>query len=316
MDTQTILEQKSFFKIKLILAFGAIYIIWGTTFLAIRFAIATVPPLLMAGMRFATAGLLLFLWCTWRYRKKPSLTDWKNGALSGILMLFCGNGSLSLAEQYIPSGFAALICATIPIWMVLFQWKRIAGRRTGKITFTGIGMGFVGVVLLIGLEKRGAYVSSLETRMVFSSLLLLCGTIAWAAGSLYSRHAKTSLPLLSFVSLQMLAGGFCLLMAGSLRGEWSRFYLEAVSFQSIAALVYLIVFGALITFASYNWLLKVSTPAKVGTYAFFNPLVAVFLGWVLADEAITLRIGLGAAAILTSLVLINRSENATKEDEE
>jgi drug/metabolite transporter (DMT)-like permease len=293
-------------NIKIAAAFAAIYIVWGTTFLAIRFALETIPPFMMAGLRFTIAGLLLFAWSYYRHSVKISLSDLKLPVITGLLMILVGHGSLAWAEQYISSGFAALLCSAIPVWMVLMGWIQSRSDRPDKFTVVGIVLGIAGVALLSGTGEEFSISTTASSGTVIASIIFLVGSgLFWAYGSIQSRKFNKEIPLLYSVSIQILAGGTALLLLSLLRGEAAETSMANFSIASVASLLYLIFLGTLLGYSSYVWLLKVSSPAKVGSYAFFNPLIAVFLGWIIADEPITSVMIFGAAAILVSVLLIN-----------
>jgi drug/metabolite transporter (DMT)-like permease len=287
-------------RAKLIAAFAAVYLIWGSTFLAIRYAIETMPPLLMAGVRFLVAGAMLYAWAAVREKVRPTRAQWIGTAIVGGLLLTGGNGAVSWSEQYVPSGLAALVVANTPLWMVLFEWARPGGDRPTARVVAGIALGFSGLVLLVGPgEIMGG--SAVDPR---SAVVLLFGTLAWAAGSIYSRSLRLpSSPRLS-TGMQMLAGGGLLVVVGLLIGEGSRVDLDAISLKSALALGYLIFFGAIVGFTAYIWLLTVSTAARVSTYAYVNPVVALLLGWALADEPLNARTVLAAGVILAGVAVI------------
>ena len=294
-------------NIKIAAAFATIYIVWGTTFLAIRFALETIPPFMMAGLRFTIAGLLLFAWCYHRYSVRIKLHDLKLPIITGLLMIFVGHGSLAWAEQYISSGFAALLCSAIPVWMVLMGWMQSRSNRPDKFTVLGILLGITGVTLLSVTGKEFSISTTASNGTVIASIIFLVSSgLFWALGSVKSQKFNKDVPLLYSVSIQILAGGTALLLLGYLRGEVAQTSITSISLVSLASLVYLIFLGTLLGYSSYVWLLKVSSPAKVGTYAFFNPLIAVLLGWIIVDEPITSVMIFGAAAILVSVLLINK----------
>ena len=295
-------------RAQLITAFAAVYVIWGSTFLAIRYAIETMPPLLMAGVRFVIAGAILYAWAWFREGARATSKHWGGTAIVGALLLMGGNGAVSWAEQYVPSGLAALVVAVTPLWMVLFEWLRPGGDRPTRGVLVGVAMGFLGLVLLIGpgniMGGRG-----LDAR---SAIVLTAGTLAWAAGSIYSRslHLPRS-PRLS-TGMQMLAGGTLLIVVGALSGEVARVSVSAISTKSLLALLYLIFFGAIIGFTAYIWLLTVTSAARVSTYAYVNPLVALVLGWALANEPITARTLLAAAVILGAVAIITLAKRPSR----
>jgi drug/metabolite transporter (DMT)-like permease len=233
-----------------LLAFITIYFVWGITYLAIRLAIDTIPPFLMAGIRFTIAGVLFFVWCLWRFDKKPGLKDWGNAAIPGILMFVFGNGSLTWSEQFIPSGLAALIIATISIWMVLLDWLIYKGKRPDKFTVAAISLGIAGVALLSTVDDKILLDSHEDGASVFGGIsLLVFAAISWAAGSVYSRHIKSDVSLQFMISMQILVGGVVLILIGSFRGEWLEFSISNISFLSHMAMIYLVVFGSLLAYS-------------------------------------------------------------------
>lgn len=281
------------------LAFAAVYVLWGSTYLAIRFGIETLPPFLMAGTRHLTAGLLLYAWMRSRGAPRPQRRHWGSAAIIGGLLLLGGNGLVTWAEQRVPSGLAALIVASVPIWMSLLEGieKR---RYPGVAVIGGLALGLAGITLLVAPGRFGGngHVDPV------GALALLTAALCWSFGSLYARRAKLPASTLTATAMEMIAGGTWLWVAGLLLGEGSRLDLADVSLRSAVSLLYLIVFGSLIGFTAYVWLLKVSTPARVSTYAYVNPIVAVTLGALFAGEAITLRVALAALVIVGAVALI------------
>ena len=287
-------------RAKVAAAFAAIYIIWGSTFLGIRYAIETMPPFLMAGTRFVIAGAMLYAWAAIREGARPTLRHWINTAIVGALLLTIGNGAVSWAEQFIPSGLAALVVAITPLWMVIFEWMRPGGDRPNAAIGAGLALGFIGLVLLIGPgEILGA--GSVDPR---SAAVLLMGTLAWAGGSIYSRSVALPSSARLSTAMQMLAAGALLLLVGAIAGEPSRVSFSAMSTRSILAVAYLVIFGSIIGFTAYSWLLTVSSAAKVSTYAYVNPVVALILGWSLADEPLNARTIVAACIVLAGVALI------------
>lgn len=296
-------------RVPVLLAFAAVYFIWGSTYLAIRFAIETLPPLTMAAMRFIVAGVVLYAWAMSRGVPHPTSRQWKAGAISGTLLLVGGNGGVVLAEQWIPSGLAALIVATVPLWLVLLDWIFGRGGRPSGRTTTGLVVGFAGVAFLGGSPGIGADGNVLE---LLGGLLVVAGSISWAAGSLYSRYIPDPPRPRMLVASQFLCGGLVFTVIAGLAGEWRGFDLAEVSPKSWIALIYLILFGALIGYAAYIWLLTVVSPARAGTYAYVNPVVAMLLGWALADEPLTFRSIVAAAIILGSVVVITTEASSRR----
>jgi len=280
-------------------AFAAIYLIWGSTYLAIRFAIATVPPLLMAGFRFTTAGAILYTVMRLRGVPHPKRIHWRSGLIVGGLMLLGGNGGVTWAEQRVYSSIAALMIAMVPLWIVLLEWIRPNGRKPGPWTISGLVLGFVGMVLLVGPGN----LSGEPVDLVGAGVLVLAALL-WSIGSLISREAPLPDDGLMGTAVEMLMGGGLLILLGTVIGEWSGFDPTMISLQSAGAFIYLILVGSLIGFSAYVWLLKAVSPAQASTYAYVNPVVAVFLGWLLAGETLTWRTLIAAAIIIGSVVLI------------
>ena len=285
---------------RIVAAFAAIYLIWGSTYLAIHFAIETIPPYLMGGVRFLMAGGILYGVLRWRRVPLPSRIQWRAALIVGGLLLFGGNGGVIVAEQYVPSGLAALLIATVPLWMVLLNWNRGDRHRPNIGTSIGLGLGMLGIGL-IALPGISADTGKINP---IGLVVLLLASLSWAIGSLYSRRADLPSDALLATSMEMLAGGALMLMAGLLLGQGGQIQLNLITLRSLAALGYLVIFGSLIGFTAYVWLLKVSTPARVSTYAFVNPVVAVILGWVFAGEALSARMLIAAAIIILAVVLI------------
>ena len=291
-------------------AFAIVYFVWGSTYLGIAIAIETLPPFLMAALRFLTAGTLLFVGSLVRGAALPRAIEWRSALIVGVLLLVTGNGLLTWAEQYVASGVAALIVATVPIWMVLLDalWpgrKRSDTLRSGRsrptpAVIAGLLLGLVGIVVLIGPgELGGARVH------VVGALVILVAAFSWAVGSIYSRSAPQASSTLLNVGMQMLLGGVVLLAWGLAIGE--RIDPATVSARSWWALVYLALLGGVVSYSAYVWLLKVASPAKVATYAYVNPVVAVVLGWALGGEALNPRVFGSMAAVVTAVVLITAS---------
>lgn len=286
-------------RTKVLVAFAAIYLIWGSTYLGIRFAIETLPPFLMAGVRFLLAGGLLYGWAVARGARSPTAREWRATTIVGSLLLLGGNGALSWAEQRVPSGVAALLVAVVPCWIVLLDWLRPGGERPHGKVVVGLLLGLAGLFLLIG---PGAILGAGRVDLVGGAVLML-GSLSWAIGSLFARYLKLPSSLIA-TGMEMLAGGALLCFAAILTGEPGRLVLGQVALRSVLALGYLVVVGAIVGYSAYVWLLRVVPPAQVSTYAYVNPLVAVFLGWALAGEPLTARMLLAAAVIVGGVALI------------
>jgi drug/metabolite transporter (DMT)-like permease len=285
---------------QLVSAFAAVYLVWGSTYLAIKIAIESLPPFWMAASRFLIAGALLYVWARRRGEARPTRVHWRSALIVGGLLLMGGNGGVVYAEQRVPSGLAALLVATAPLWMVMLDGAGRGWRRPPVQVLLGVGLGLAGVALLVG-PGRFAGGHGIDP---LGAGVLLFAELCWAAGSLYSRRAPLPASPLLGTAMEMLAGGACLLVAGLLAGEWQRLDLAAATPRSLLAVAYLVVFGSLVAFTAYVWLLRVSTPALVATHAYVNPVVAVFLGWAFAAEPVTGRTMLAAAVIVGAVMLI------------
>ena len=294
---------------KLIMAFASVYLVWGSTYLAIRFAIESIPTFLMAGSRFLISGILVYIYLRIRGRAKPTLKEWKIESFVGLLLLALANGSVVMAEHTVPSGLAALMVATVSLWMVLLNWLWNKTERPNFGIVSGIVIGFVGLIILVGPQN----ISGGTSVDPFGAFLLLFAAFMWAAGSVYSKtahHPKS--PMIS-ASMQMISGGIFLLLFSALNGEFSDLNLSLVSVKSSLSLGYLIFFGSIIGFGSYVYILRHASPAHVSTYAYVNPVIAVLLGWFFADEIVDERILIAATFIIFSVILITKFRNGKKE---
>ncbi len=287
-------------RIVFIVAFAAIYLIWGSTYLAIRVVVETLPPFLSAGVRFVIAGGLLFMFLTARGLARPTRPQWRNALITGVLLLVGGNGLVVWAEQSISSGFTALLVALAPVWFALLDWLRPRGVRPRWKTVVGILIGFGGVVMLVSGRSAAAHGSGDG----WGALAVILAGLCWAGGSLYSKHSHNTISPWMNSAAQMLCGGLALLLVGTLLGEPIRTDWTRVSGRSLTALAYLIVFGSWIGFSAYVWLLKASTPSRVSTYAYVNPVIAIFLGWALLDETVNSHMLWGALVILVGVITI------------
>lgn len=284
----------------LFLAFAAVYIVWGSTYLAIRVTIETIPPLLSGAVRFLIAGGILYAFRISKQEVRPTAKQWLWATLVGGLMLGGGNGGVVWAEQYIPSGVTALIVSSVPFWMVLMDWWRGARQAPSLKTALGIVIGFAGVGILVGAGQE----ISASTVPWLPMIVLVMASCFWSIGSLISRTADQPKGPLLFTGMQMLGGSAVMLVLSLLRGEILTFDPAGVSSRSLVGLVYLIILGSIVTYSAYMWLLKTVSAAAVSTYAFVNPGVAVFLGWLLANEPLTPRIGVSSALIVIAVMLV------------
>ena len=289
-----------------IAAFAAVYVIWGSTYLGIRYAVESIPPFLMAGTRNLAAGLLLYAFARARGGPAPSRLEWRNAAIAGGLMLAVGNGGVTWAEQFVASSVTALVVALTPLWMVLFDWLRPGGQSPRPFVIAGLAVGFIGVALLG--HGHGDYRGSAYD---WGIAALMLASIGWAAGSIFNRQAlKPTSPLLG-VAMQMISGGTLMLGFAAARGEAAQFSLDRITPLSASAWLYLTVLGSLVGYTCYVWLLHASTPARVATYAYVNPFIAVLLGCTIGHEPFSHELFVAGVLIIAAVVLIVRG-GATK----
>jgi len=302
-------------KTKIWAALIAVYIVWGSTYLGIRFTVETVPPFMQAAVRFLISGALLFIWRRMAGDPAPTPNQWKSAAIVGGLLLVGGNGLISLAETSIPSGVAALLVATIPMFMVLVEALRPGGVKPTLWQAVGLLVGFSGVVVLIGPAEFGG----VREFSILSGGTALFAAFLWSLGSIYSRNADLPNSTLLFTGMEMLAGSLGLFIVSALMGEFSHFQIAAVSMRSLLGLLYLISFGSLVGFTSYAWLLRNAPVSLISTYPYVNPVVAVVLGSLFARETLSPRIFIAALVIVGSVVVVNlakKPESAAVEPEE
>ncbi len=288
------------YSIQLALAFAAIYLVWGSTYLGIRYAVETIPPLVAAGIRHSIAGTILLAWA-WARGFRPTRANWISGIIVGALFFLVGHGSLHWAEQYVGSGLAALLIATEPMFILILAWS-MGQQKISRVSALGLGLGVLGVALLTGAEltTKGSSLAGV--------VAVLVGSLAWSAGVVISPKVKLPNDALGRTALPTICGAVMLLAAAALTGEFHATHWASISLTSIFGLAYLIVFGSVIAFTAYTWLLQRCPPALVATHTYANPVVAVFLGWLLASEPLTMRVVLASVAILGAIVLIRRGE--------
>jgi drug/metabolite transporter (DMT)-like permease len=288
--------------VKLALAFFAIYFIWGSTYLAIRFAIETVPPLLTAAIRHTVAGSVLLGWAMLR-GFRPTPANWIAGLVVGSLFFLAGHGLLHWAQQYMASGLAAVLIATEPMFILVLAW--LTGQQSiSRLSACGLVLGVVGVALLAGTGLTVGDSSFLAL------LAALASSLAWSVGVIVSPKVKLPSDALGRTAIPLVCGAALLLIAAGIAGEFQEIDRTAISWKSLLGLAYLIVFGSIIAFTSYTWLLQRCPPALVATHTYANPLVAMLLGWLVASEPITIRIVIASAVILAAIVLVRRGERS------
>src|SRR5438270_879393 len=290
-------------SLKLALAFAAIYVIWGSTYLAIRYAVETIPPLVTAGIRHTVAGGILLAWAYARgYRAKRE--HWIAGAIVGAFFFLVGHGTLHWAEQHVASGLAALLIATEPMFILVLAWAS-RQQKISRASALGLALGVVGVAILTGMEV------SAKDASLLGMMAVLIWSAAWAAGVVISPKVQLPDDAVARTAVPLVCGAIMLLASAGITGEFHALQWSAISLKSILGLAYLIVFGSIVAFTSYTWLLQRCPPALVATHTYANPVVAVLLGWLLAGEALTLRVVVAAIAILGAIVLIRRGEGST-----
>ena len=295
-------------KALLLLAFATIYIVWGSTFLAIRFAVETIPPLITAAMRHLLAGSALFAWA-WSRGFRPTRRDWYGSAVLGLFFFLIGHGTLHWAEQVVPSSLAALLVATEPLWITLLSFATSYKQTLNAANVSGLVLGFVGVIVLTTDNTLLSHSASLV-----GIIVLVLGTISWCIGMIYSKRSR-SLPAnpLARSAMAMMIGSWMLLAAAGMTGEFNDFHWSAVSTSSFIGLLYLVIFGSLITFTAYTWLLQRCSPALIATHTYVNPVIAVFLGWAVAHENLTGRMLVAAVLVIVSVVFVSVGHSEVRE---
>jgi drug/metabolite transporter (DMT)-like permease len=309
-------------KFRIWLAMIVVYITWGSTYLAIRFAVETMPPYLMAGARFLISGLILYIWRRLAGDPAPTRLQWRSSAIVAIFLLIGGNGSVTWAEQRVASGIAALVVGSAPLWMVLIdalvplsslrggsQGTSFRQGMAGWLTYVGLVLGFLGIVLLIGPFEILGNAQNLDP---LGTGVLMLAAASWATGSLYSRGARLPASPLLGSGMEMLVGGAGMLLIGSLIGEWNGLQWAAIRPASLWGLVYLIICGSLMGYVAYTWLLRNAPTPLVSTYAYVNPLIAIFVGNWIAREPLTPRILLASGVIIGAVALINLARFSPK----
>jgi drug/metabolite transporter (DMT)-like permease len=285
--------------VRIVLAFAAVYLVWGSTFLGIRVAIETIPPMIMVGVRWSLAGSLLYFFLRWRGIATPRFRDWRTAGLIGGGIIFAGNGSVTFAEQYIPSGTAAVIVALVPAVMVLIGWLSGALPRPRLPVWCGIAIATFGVAVIVQPTAL-----TFTPQLILSLVLLAIGESLWAAASLYAARVRHETSGLMIVAMQMICGGFLGLVIASVDGELAHFNPAAVTLRSLGAMSYLAGIGSLVGFSAFLWLLRNVDATRASTYAYVNPIVAVFLGWLMLGEKIGPELLGGSALVVFGIALI------------
>lgn len=292
----------------IVLGLLVMYIFWGGTYVGIKLAMETIPPFLMAAVRFLVAGGIMYGWMHFTGVQKPSATHWIRAGSLGLLMPFIGNGGIVWAEQMIPSGVAALLVGTVSLWMVILNWLWFDQERPTLVVLVGLAAGFAGVYILLRPDK----ILSGEPINPLGVILLLVASFSWAFGSLYSRRAELPQSPFMTTAIEMIVGGAAFLIVSLLAGEWKEIHFQEITAVSVWSLVYLITFGSIIGFTVYAWLIKAASPTLVSTYAFVNPVVAVFLGWLILAEPFNVRISLATMTIVLAVALITFGQKRGK----
>jgi drug/metabolite transporter (DMT)-like permease len=294
-------------RTKVLAAFITLYIVWGATFLGMRYAVAEIPPMLMAGTRFVISGLLMYAFVRQRGEPNPTPTQWRAAAIAGTLLII-GNTATAAATRRIPSGVTGLFVGLTPCWFVLFDWMRPKGVAPRPEVIFGLLGGLAGIALLVGPSR----LTGTESLDLIGVAAVIIGSLIWAAGSIYSRYAPRTDSAIMMTAAQLLVGGAVVTIAAVLTGDLSGFHVSAVTSRGWLAYGYLIAFGSFLGFTAYTYILKESTPARIATYAYVNPIVAVFVGWALGGEPLTRRVLISAAIIIGAVVMITTAGTTTR----
>ena len=292
-------------KWKVILAFAVIYLVWGTTYLAILFAIKDIPPFLMSGMRFLLAGVILYLFCVLKKDRQPGPISILRNMVCGILMLIGGTVSVTWADQYFPSSTAAIIVTAVPFWFILLDSKQWKFYFSDRILITGLIIGFAGVVLLMNFANDVSSIATSPGKRIAGIFVIMAGGIAWTGGSLISKYTPTGDSLLMNTAIQLLTAGFSCLCISVFSGEAKHFSFSMVHVNAWMGFAYLATFGSILAYMCYLWLLKLRPGAQVSSYVYVNPVVAIILGAIIGKESITLLHIISLAIILFGVLLIN-----------
>lgn len=294
-------------RLQVVAGFAVIYLVWGSTYLAIAYAVRSLPPVLTTAARFILAGALLCGWGWSRGAPRPTWREWRAAAIAGALLVVGGTATVCWAEQSVPSGLASLLVATVPLWFVLLEWLAPGGERPHGLVAAGVALGLLGLGLLTAPFSGGG----VDPHALWPAAVLMAAAILWAVGSLYSRHASIPTSSTLGMGMQMISGGVLCIPVGFALGESPVIDIAHVPTAAWIAMAYLTFVGCLIAFTTYLWLLRVSTPSRVATHAYVNPVVAVALGWAVAGEALTARMLVAAGLIIGAVVLITSGQRQT-----
>lgn len=293
-------------QFKFIAAFAAIYIIWGSTYLAIKFALETIPPFLMMGIRSASAGIILYLWNRSRGTEQVKKEHWLAIVIIAIAFFLVGHGLLAWGQKKVPSGLAALLVASEPLWIATIESLLVRDFKVTPRTVTGLVLGFIGISLLITpWEELGT--NHVDT---IPALVIVLGALSWSGGAVYSRVAKLPKSPILAAGLELIVGGLLLIAGGLLMGEGKQLLMNEITTRSLFGLGYLILFGSVITFTAYVWLLSVTSATRISTHSYVNPVIAVFLGWAIAGESLSLHIIVPTVIVVISVYLVLRQPSA------
>jgi len=307
MATAELLQKARPSRIALLLAFFVIYVVWGSTYLAIRYAVETIPPLLVVAIRQGVAGSAIFAWVYWRgYR--PTMREWRASLVLGIFYFVISHGLLHWAETIVPSGLAALLIASEPIWIAILSAAILREERLTLKTVAGLVLGIVGVGLLMRAETGAGH-----GKVLLGSLAIVISAITWSCGVIYSRSPALPKNPVARAGMAAMTGAVVLLLASVVGGEVAHAHVQSFSARSIWALVYLIVFGTIVAFTTYTWLLDHCSPTLVSTHTYVNPIIAVLLGWGLAGEALNRRVVVAGMVTLTAVFLISKGTGKKRE---
>ncbi len=287
--------------LRIAIAHAAVWLIWGSTYLGVRVVVQTAPPFFSSGLRFLVAGIVVLLFLRVRGIAFPALAEWRGALIAGVMMVAAGNGAVAYTEQTVPSGLVALTVALMPAWMLLFDWF-LNGVVPRRATILGLSLGFAGVAVLIG---PSAVLGAGEIPLS-GAATVTAGSISWALGSILTRRAARPRSVMMGTAAQMVVGGGALMLLGSLVGELPTLTPDLLTPTVVAIWFYLVIAGSIIGYSAYVYLLHHTEPAKAGSYAFVNPVIAVFVGWGLGGEALTPRVGIAAVLIVCAVALIVR----------